>query len=402
MEEIEIELDASGKPTKAWLERMYTEKHLSHKSIAKLTGINSSNLYYMMQEMGIQFRKPAPRIEKEVLERMYVTENLSSEEIGKRLGISTSRVRYLLQTVYGIPAKQPKPRLVRPTREWLIQKHFEEGVTWKDIREMLGYGDGAFHELLKEYDIPRKQYVPVQELIGKEDLYLLHVVEGLTAVRIAARYGCNHAYVSRLIKYYELDPGRPLVNARRIPPMTKEELEHLYLDEWLTWRAIGKLYEASESTVKRWLNDYGIPRRSPRTVVAQTKRGYRRSSPTSTRENHKFSEETREKILMRDGWKCQMPGCNCTEKWKLEAHHIIPVTHEDCTNDPENGITLCRPCHISIKNKEIQFVALFQNILKTTLLGMQTHYIGETPEVDNPDGSLVEEVFSPEEKHQTR
>ena len=48
------------------------------------------------------------------------------------------------------------------------------------------------------------------------------------------------------------------------------------------------------------------------------------------------------KILERDEWRCQAPGC--TSRSKLEAHHII-FRSQNGSDDPENLITLCHAHH---------------------------------------------------------
>ena len=50
----------------------------------------------------------------------------------------------------------------------------------------------------------------------------------------------------------------------------------------------------------------------------------------------------REKVLWRDGYKCQRPKCKSTTR--LQAHHIVKRSHGG-SNTPSNGITLCQKCH---------------------------------------------------------
>jgi 5-methylcytosine-specific restriction endonuclease McrA len=82
--------------------------------------------------------------------------------------------------------------------------------------------------------------------------------------------------------------------------------------------------------------------------------------------NRKISEDVYERfrkdVLKRDKRQCQMPGCKC--KVRLQVHHIktwasaASLRYETC-----NGITLCRSCHDSIKNKEKQYEKLFREII---------------------------------------
>ena len=50
----------------------------------------------------------------------------------------------------------------------------------------------------------------------------------------------------------------------------------------------------------------------------------------------------REKVLWRDGYKCQRPKCK--SKDRLQAHHIV-LRSQGGSDTPSNGITLCQKCH---------------------------------------------------------
>ncbi|NCC99957.1 MAG: hypothetical protein EOL95_09710 [Bacteroidia bacterium] len=65
----------------------------------------------------------------------------------------------------------------------------------------------------------------------------------------------------------------------------------------------------------------------------------------------------REKVFLRDDWTCQ----KCHIKGgKLEAHHLISV--KECINtenidliyDENNGITLCRKCHMLVHKWKVK------------------------------------------------
>lgn len=74
--------------------------------------------------------------------------------------------------------------------------------------------------------------------------------------------------------------------------------------------------------------------------------------------------EARKEVRKRDKYRCRMPGCS--NKKKLQVHHIIP-----CSRAPHlryeisNLITLCRDCHDSIKNQEHHYEALFFEIVNS-------------------------------------
>jgi 5-methylcytosine-specific restriction endonuclease McrA len=74
-------------------------------------------------------------------------------------------------------------------------------------------------------------------------------------------------------------------------------------------------------------------------------------------------KEWRLKVYKRDNFKCQMP--NCKHKTRLQAHHIQKWSSASALRyDVNNGITLCRSCHDSIKDKEHLYASLFMEIIR--------------------------------------
>ena len=62
----------------------------------------------------------------------------------------------------------------------------------------------------------------------------------------------------------------------------------------------------------------------------------------------------RSEVFERDNYTCQECGASGVY---IEPHHIIPVrsNKEDTLFNINNGITLCRPCHIKTFGKESSF-----------------------------------------------
>jgi 5-methylcytosine-specific restriction endonuclease McrA len=74
-------------------------------------------------------------------------------------------------------------------------------------------------------------------------------------------------------------------------------------------------------------------------------------------------KEWRTRVYKRDKFMCQMP--NCKRKSKLQAHHINKWSSAPSLRfDTQNGITLCRSCHDSIKDKEHFYSSLFMEIIR--------------------------------------
>jgi len=67
-------------------------------------------------------------------------------------------------------------------------------------------------------------------------------------------------------------------------------------------------------------------------------------------------------IFQRDNFTCQWPGCN--KKNKLNAHHINKWSDfPGLRYNLNNGITLCKQHHDSIRNMEEAYAPFFFKIL---------------------------------------
>jgi 5-methylcytosine-specific restriction endonuclease McrA len=70
----------------------------------------------------------------------------------------------------------------------------------------------------------------------------------------------------------------------------------------------------------------------------------------------------RQTVRKRDGYKCQMPGCN--SRRLLQVHHIKPWSRGAALRyDPNNGITLCKHCHKLITGHEHIYAPMFEEII---------------------------------------
>ena len=69
-------------------------------------------------------------------------------------------------------------------------------------------------------------------------------------------------------------------------------------------------------------------------------------------------------VLKRDKFTCKM----CKTKGKrvrLNVHHIIKWSSAASLRyDIDNGITLCRKCHDSVKGKESHYITYFSELIR--------------------------------------
>ena len=78
--------------------------------------------------------------------------------------------------------------------------------------------------------------------------------------------------------------------------------------------------------------------------------------------NDPLYKQWRLKIYKRDKFQCQWP--NCTEKKKLQAHHINKwADFPGLRYHPDNGITLCKNHHTIVTGQENIYAPIFLKIL---------------------------------------
>ena len=75
----------------------------------------------------------------------------------------------------------------------------------------------------------------------------------------------------------------------------------------------------------------------------------------------KEDKEWSRKVKERDGFKCQINGC---EKTRLNSHHIIPWQYKETRTDLMNGITLCVSHHTFGKKSAHKNALWFSNWLR--------------------------------------
>jgi len=105
---------------------------------------------------------------------------------------------------------------------------------------------------------------------SEKELERMYHGEGLTQKAIAEKVGVTATTIKRWMREAHIQPRktreeqqaerRKRENGKRRP--NAAELRHMYHEEQLTQRQIAKRVGYSYSMVKRWFDDYGIPRRA--------------------------------------------------------------------------------------------------------------------------------------------
>ena len=122
------------------------------------------------------------------------------------------------------------------------------------------------------------------------------------------------------------------------------------------------------STVFHALKVFNIPRRSRKEMVARGDKHYQWAGGTSLNQrdtNATIYKQWRMRVYVRDGFLCQMCGVKGCRAHPLQAHHIMPYkTFPDLRLAVSNGISLCKPCHLKVTHKELQYADYFKSIIK--------------------------------------
>lgn len=169
---------------------------------------------------------------------------------------------------------------------------------------------------------------------------------------------------------------------------------------------IAKEMNCSDDAVRNWLNKHSIPIRSiseslkgkkkPSYMIpifsARAKKQFSGSNNPNwkggvTPRNHAFRTridyyEWQQVVWKRDNYTCAL----CSSWEKPHAHHILPLSYnwEERLNI-DNGITLCKKCHESIKGRELQYSLKFSLMILNKRVNS-----GKPLIMGNPEPSRVE------------
>lgn len=161
-------------------------------------------------------------------------------------------------------------------------------------------------------------------------------------------------------------------------PLDIDKIKKLYCEDKISVPKIAILSNVNSNTIRKRLNQIGIKTRQFKGIhcspATEFKRGNHYSPDTEWRkggqtagENHhswkggitpisakiRNGQEHRDwanSVYERDNYICQRCGIHCNEK-NIIAHHIKPFAdYLDLRFEINNGITLCRSCHLKEHN----------------------------------------------------
>lgn len=250
-------------------------------------------------------------------------------------------------------------------------------------------------------------------MLSKEELEKLYIAERKTGDEIASIAGVSSPQtIYNWLDKYGIE-RRDRSSCQNPFYIDKDTLMELYINKKYTSEQIGKMFGASKVTILKFLKKYKINRRNrwyaiagwgankpmpesqkkkiseaakkrvgekaprygavlsveTRNKIANTLKGkYRDSNNPNWKGGDKYErnqwqsryeyKEWRKAVFERDCYTCQM--CGKKSSGDIEAHHIYTwKNYPEKRFDVENGITLCKKCHRSIKEKEDEYINMF-------------------------------------------
>jgi len=200
--------------------------------------------------------KNSPWRSEALLREKYVGEGLSSRDLAELWGCSKSTILNWLDK-HGIDKDNGHmTHSMWQDKETLEYLYLEKGYTAPEIGELLGCGDNTADKWLKKLDVSRRYQ-------NKEWLYENFVEQEKSITEMADMACCTLQTVSRWLHKHDILPKHGDASyADEKPWQDKETLVELYHGEKLSAARVAEKLGCSEQTVRHWLIQHDIDRRS--------------------------------------------------------------------------------------------------------------------------------------------
>lgn len=149
---------------------------------------------------------------------------------------------------------------MKASKEDLIHLYLVEYETTRKIAKRYQVSPSTIINWLKDFDIPRRSSHDKKSSPPKSVLVNLYQNQHKTIKEIASDFSCSKRVVSRWLTEHDIEKIDVTQESHITPP--KEDLIKYYVDQQLTTKAIGKIYDVDRRVVGKWLKKYGIKSRS--------------------------------------------------------------------------------------------------------------------------------------------
>ena len=353
------------------LNKLYVTQKLSSISISKIKGCAKSTVLKELYKQNIIRRKGKDIFSENYLRKLSETRKGSGGPFYKKVHTPEQK-EYWSRTRKGINhpnfGKKTKDEVKEKIRNTLITR----GVCKGENNPM--YGKHHSNETKSKISIANKGKFHIQ---SKMEL-------------LKRSISLKKAYAEGRI----INPHK----GKYCVPLTKEELEDMYITKRMSTLTIAKIKQCNNSTIYQALKFYGISIRNRSEALKGNKNCMRWGLLYNSYEEkygidrallvkkklsvyHQginledwsefihfrpytpdFNQIFKEKIRERDNYCCVV--CNTAQEqidYKLSIHHI---DYDKKNSFPQNCITLCRPCHTKTNFNRVHWKLFFQSLLK--------------------------------------
>jgi transposase len=152
----------------------------------------------------------------------------------------------------------------KATKEELTELYINKFLSAVEIGEIFGVSDVTIGYWLIGYGIPvrtiSEAHLKNRSKATKEELVELYIIQGLSTYEIGEIFAVCNTTIGRWLKEYGIHIKTPAeAKLKGKPKAIKEELIDLYIIQGLTTTEIGKMFNVSYTAINNWLREYGIP-----------------------------------------------------------------------------------------------------------------------------------------------
>ena len=201
----------------------------------------------------------------------------------------------------------------------------------------------------------------------KAKLIAEYIENEISMTQLAIQYGISRDTIRVWLK------ERGLKNKyHKQSDLNKKEIIRLYVIERKSTEEIASFFKVSVQPIRSILHKAKVNRTQPETMRGKWigeknpnwKGGISRYDKWREKVQHYSSKMLifSNSVKLRDKYTCRM----CGSLKNVESNHIIPVrdiVKERELFDINNGITLCRKCHLSIHMKEHEYIEYFRLLI---------------------------------------
>lgn len=237
----------------------------------------------------------------------------------------------------------------------LYQKYIVEELSTNKIANNFNCSPHTILSNLRKFNIPIRSYSESMIIdrgvdIDKTILYEKYIIDKCTTRDAARIFNCSQSTLRRYLKKYNL-PIRSCsdaqINSHEYKfDKRKWDLYYYYIIKEMSAAEIAKIFNCSSTLINFWLHKHNISIRAPPENFRGSKNPAWKGGITEQKYCYKFNDQFKEYIRDKFNRTCYI--CEKTEDdldRKLDVHHIDYNKSSICNGKEFAFVPLCHSCH---------------------------------------------------------